>query len=46
VNGLADEVRDRLNSTAMDLGTAGKDSSFGHGLVNPQKAVTGSNTHF
>lgn len=30
-----------LTSTAKDLGTAGKDNNFGHGLVNPLKAITG-----
>jgi len=45
VNGIADEVRALLNSTAKDLGSAGRDSSFGYGLVNPEKAVTGANTH-
>lgn len=45
VNGIADEVRALLNSTAKDLGSAGRDSHFGYGLVNPEKAVTGVNTH-
>lgn len=30
-----------LTTTATDLGTAGKDNNFGHGLVNPLKAITG-----
>ncbi|UQN05651.1 S8 family serine peptidase [Deinococcus sp. QL22] len=29
-----------LTSTATDLGTAGKDNNFGHGLVNPLKAIS------
>ena len=31
-----------LTSTATDLGTAGKDNSYGYGLVNPYKAITGN----
>jgi len=34
-----DEVRKILESTATDLGPKGKDSQFGWGLVNPQKAL-------
>ncbi len=30
-----------LTSTATDLGTAGRDNSYGYGLVNPLKAITG-----
>ncbi|WP_102127023.1 S8 family serine peptidase [Deinococcus planocerae] len=30
-----------LTSTAKDLGAAGKDDSFGYGLVDPLKAITG-----
>ncbi|PNY82595.1 S8 family serine peptidase [Deinococcus koreensis] len=30
-----------LTSTAKDLGTAGKDTNFGSGLVDPYKAITG-----
>jgi len=31
-----------LTSTATDLGAAGKDTSYGYGLVNPYKAITGN----
>ncbi|ULH17628.1 S8 family serine peptidase (plasmid) [Deinococcus sp. KNUC1210] len=31
-----------LTSTATDLGAAGKDDSYGYGLVNPYKAITGN----
>jgi subtilisin family serine protease len=31
-----------LTSTATDLGAAGKDNSYGYGLVNPYKAITGN----
>ncbi|GGR01041.1 S8 family serine peptidase [Deinococcus ruber] len=31
-----------LTSTATDLGPAGKDNSYGYGLVNPYKAITGN----
>lgn len=34
-----DQVEQALESTATDLGTAGKDSIFGHGLVNAFAAV-------
>jgi subtilisin len=37
-------VRDRLMSTAEDLGTAGRDASFGYGLVDAQRAAGGSAT--
>ncbi len=30
----ADEVRARINDTAIDLGTTGWDEEFGHGLIN------------
>ena len=33
------DVRKILESTATDLGTKGKDTQFGWGLVNPQKAL-------
>lgn len=39
-------ARQLLDSTAKDLGSGGRDTSYGYGLVNPQKAITGSNTHF
>jgi subtilisin len=32
-------VRDTLTSTAEDLGTVGRDTSFGYGLVDAQKAT-------
>ena len=39
-NGLInDEVRQALDSTALDLGTAGRDSLYGFGLVNVAAAV-------
>ncbi|GGJ71839.1 S8 family serine peptidase [Deinococcus aquiradiocola] len=31
-----------LQNTATDLGTAGKDNSYGYGLVDPYKAITGN----
>lgn len=34
--------RQRIESTATDLGAAGKDQIFGNGLVNAQAAVTNS----
>ncbi|MEM8611415.1 MAG: S8 family serine peptidase [Cyanobacteria bacterium P01_H01_bin.105] len=33
------EIRQILTDTAMDLGTAGRDQAFGHGLVNADAAV-------
>jgi subtilisin len=38
------EVRSRLQSTATDLGTAGKDDYYGYGLVNACAAVSGLNS--
>ena len=38
LNGIYDEVRAKLNSTATDLGTAGKDTQYGYGLVNAATA--------
>src|SRR3989344_65401 len=38
-NGIYDEVRTRLNSTATDLGAVGKDTQYGYGLVNASAAV-------
>lgn len=35
----ATQVRQLLINTAMDLGTLGKDTTFGHGLVNADAAV-------
>ena len=37
----ASEVRDRLETTATDLGVTGKDQLFGFGMVNAQAAVSG-----
>ena len=34
-NGIHDEVRDMLQTSALDLGEPGPDSTFGYGLVNP-----------
>jgi subtilisin family serine protease len=38
-NGIADEVRNILTSTAKDLGTSGFDSLYGYGLVQAVAAV-------
>jgi subtilisin len=38
-NGVGDEVRLRLQTTADDLGTAGRDSSYGFGLVDADEAA-------
>jgi subtilisin family serine protease len=35
-----DQVETTLTSTATDLGAAGRDNQFGHGLVNAFAAVT------
>lgn len=40
-NGLADEVRQRLRETAVDLGSTGHDGQYGHGLVDALAAVGG-----
>jgi subtilisin family serine protease len=41
-NGLInDEVRSRLQSTAEDLGLAGRDDLYGYGLVDAERAVGG-----
>lgn len=37
-----DEVRQRLNATALDLGDAGYDSTYGHGLLQLHDALTGT----
>ena len=34
-----EQVRQRLDATAIDLGTAGKDNQFGYGLVDAKNAV-------
>ena len=36
---INDEVRAKLDSTATDLGTTGKDAQYGYGLVNAFNAV-------
>lgn len=36
---IVDEVRQRLTSTAMDLGDPGRDFQFGYGLVDAARAV-------
>jgi subtilisin family serine protease len=33
------QVRQRLETTATDLGVPGRDDKYGHGLVNALKAV-------
>ena len=33
------EVRDAMNTTALDLGSAGRDNSFGYGLVQAADAI-------
>ncbi|KKW20058.1 MAG: Serine protease, subtilase family [Parcubacteria group bacterium GW2011_GWA2_51_10] len=38
-NGIYDEVRARLNATATDMGTNGRDAQYGYGLVNAIAAV-------
>ena len=39
--GDARSVRAALEQTADDLGASGRDDQFGHGLVNPAKALSG-----
>jgi hypothetical protein len=39
IKGIADEVRLRLQTTADDLGTAGRDNNFGYGLVDADEAA-------
>ena len=39
-----DNVRERLQSTADDLGDTGLDPYYGYGLVDAEEAVTGSQT--
>lgn len=43
VNGLTN-VKQRLQSTALDLGTAGRDDYYGAGLVQADKAATNCTT--
>jgi subtilisin family serine protease len=40
----ADEVEQILIDTAVDLGTAGYDTTYGHGLVNAHQAVMEANS--
>lgn len=40
----SDAVRQRLTTTASDLGTAGRDPQFGYGLVDAAAAVAGTNS--
>lgn len=35
----AETIAERLASTANDLGKTGRDSSYGHGMINPAKLV-------
>ena len=42
---LTDEVRQRLASTAVDLGTTGRDTIFGWGLVDLAAATAQPETH-
>lgn len=39
------DVRIRLQQTADDLGTTGRDIFYGYGLVDAEEAATGSQTH-
>ncbi|MGZ5372892.1 MAG: S8 family serine peptidase [Aeromicrobium sp.] len=39
-------VRSLLASTATDLGSAGRDNTFGDGLINPVRVLRHINTHF
>jgi serine protease len=39
--GDARSVRAALEQTAEDLGATGRDDQFGHGLINPAKALSG-----
>ena len=38
-NGLADEARQRLAATAVDIGKAGRDRHYGHGLIDALAAT-------
>lgn len=38
-HGVADEVRQRMSSTAVDLGKSGRDPQFGYGLIDAAAAV-------
>lgn len=42
---VADEVRQKLDSTAMDLGTTGRDTFFGWGLVDLAAATASVDKH-
>lgn len=41
VNGVADDVRQRLDQTAVDLGISGRDSQYGYGLIDVCRAIVG-----
>jgi serine protease len=36
-----DAVRAAITSTAEDLGEPGRDDTFGHGLIDPERALSG-----
>ena len=38
-DGLADEVRQRLKDTAIDIGAGGRDPQYGHGVIDAFAAV-------
>ncbi len=40
---INDEVRERMQQTAIDLGTPGRDNEYGYGLVNAPAAVPYTN---
>ncbi|MDP8943071.1 MAG: S8 family serine peptidase [Actinomycetota bacterium] len=40
-NGAADEIRGRLDATAVDLGPSGRDRQYGYGLVDAYRAASG-----
>jgi subtilisin family serine protease len=39
-NGIGDEVRSLMQSTAIDLGASGRDNKYGFGLVNVSRALS------
>jgi len=43
MNGLADEARQRLAETAVDLGATGRDPQFGYGLIDAAAATMAPN---
>lgn len=40
----SNEVRQKLQTTADDLGTSGRDNLYGYGLVDAEQAATGVET--